>query len=199
MQSSLKIDRRLFVWLWLMICCCSVPAIAQTGNLEISRLMQILAQVETRESTFTEKKFLALLTEPLVSRGTLRYRRPNYVERLTTTPRQERFIYENGKITIESGDQQRQFQIKDQPALGALVESIRATLAGDEITLRRHYQLRLTGTRTGWNLEMSPVDPDLVSRIRLIRVSGVQDELRRLEILEASDDRILMIIDAVKR
>lgn len=113
-------------------------------------------------------------------------------------PRQERFTYENGKIAIESNGRQRQFQIRDQPALGALIESIRATLAGDEESLRRHYQLRLAGTRAKWSLEMLPVTPDLVSRIRLIRISGVQDELRQVDILEASDDRTTMTIDAVR-
>lgn len=198
MQPLPTTDYRCLVWLWLMISSVAVPAAAQTAAFEISQLMRILAQVETRESAFTEKKILALLTEPLVSSGTLRYRRPDYVERMTMTPKQERFIYENGKIAIESNGRQRQFEVRDQPALGALIESIRATLAGDEEALRRHYQLRLAGTRTKWNLEMLPVAPDLVSRIRLIRISGVQDELRQVDILEASGDRTTMTIDAVR-
>lgn len=182
-----------------MLSGCAVPAAAQTGVFEIPQLMQILAQVETRESAFTEKKILALLTEPLISSGTLRYRRPNYVERTTIAPRQERFIYENGKITIESSGRQHQFHVKDQPSLGVLIESIRATLAGDEKTLQRHYQLRLAGTRAHWDLEMLPVSSDLFSRTRLIRISGAQDELRQIDILEASGDRTIMMINAIKR
>jgi Outer membrane lipoprotein carrier protein LolA-like len=114
-------------------------------------------------------------------------------------PRQERFIYEGGKITVETAGRQRQIPIGDQPALGALVESIRATLAGDEDALKRHYRLRLSGTRDDWNLEMSPLASDLLSRIRLIRISGVRDELRKMELLEASDDLTIMTIDAVRR
>ncbi len=177
----------------------TAPTAAQTVVFEIPQLMQILAQVKTRESAFTEKKILALITDPLVSSGTLRYRRPDYIDRMTMVPRQERFTYENGKITMESNGRQHQFQAKEQPALGALVESIRATLAGDEETLRRHYQLRLAGTRANWNLEMSPITPDLVSRIRTIRISGVQDELRQVDIQEVSDDRTIMNIDAIRR
>lgn len=191
-------DLRQIAWFWLMLFWVS-PAVAQTGMFDVHQLMQALARVETRESAFTEKKILALLNEPLISSGTLRYRRPGYIERMTVVPRQERFVYEGGKITVETAGRQRQISIGDQPALGALVESIRATLAGDEDTLQRHYRLRLSGTRDGWSLEMSPLDSDLLSRIRLIRISGVRDELRQMELFETSDDRTIMTIDAVRR
>lgn len=192
-------DLRHLAWIWLVIGLWFTPATAQTGNFNIPQLMQVLARIETRESAFTEKKILALLNEPLISSGTLRYRRPGYIERMTVAPRQERFIYEGGKVTVETSGRQRQFQVKDQPALAVLVESIRATLAGDGDALQRHFQLRLSGTLAGWNLEMSPLASDLLSRIRLIRISGVQDELRQVEILETSDDRTIMMIDAVRR
>lgn len=192
------IDLRHRGWFWLVLGCWLAPATAQTGVFDIPQLMQILAGIETSESTFHERKILSLLNEPLISSGTLLYRRPDYIERLTMKPKQERFVYEGGKVTIETAGRHRQFQFNDQPVLGAFVESIRASLAGDESALRRHYLLRLSGTRDGWTLDMSPLAPDLLSRVRLIRISGMKNRIRQVEILETSDDRTIMTIDSVK-
>lgn len=139
---------------------------AQPSGFDIAQLMQLLSKIESHEAVFTEKKQLALLTDPLISKGTLRYRRPNYIERSSTAPRIERFIYENDKIIIETNGQQRSLQANTQPTVGALIESMRATLAGDEASLRRHYQLRLTGASANWTLELTPVHASLAKRIR---------------------------------
>lgn len=180
-----------------MACC--IPQASTAAEFGISQLMQALSRIEERESSFTEKKFIALLAEPLVSSGTLRYQRPARLERITLAPRPERFIYEGGKIVIESNGRQRQFQADAQPALAGLVESIRATLAGDEAGLRRHFGLKISGSPAGWTIEMSPLAPDLLSRLRQIRISGIGSELRKIEVYETSGDSTEMMIDAIRR
>jgi hypothetical protein len=174
----------------------ATPVQAQNAAFDVGDLMQTMAKTEASEAAFTETKHLALLAEPLVSSGTLRFRRPDYLERETLTPTRERFIYEGGKISIEANGRQRQLQVDAQPALAGLIESMRATLAGDEDALRRHYNLHLSGTLAHWNLEMLPKQDALAKRVRKIRVSGEHDRLRQIEISEASGDSTLMNIDA---
>lgn len=183
---------------WLGVFSIVIQAHAQSKIFDVAQLMQLLVGVETHDAVFTEKKQLALLTEPLVSKGILRYRRPNYIERNTTEPKPERFIYENDQILIEAYGRQRRIQAGTQPALGALLESIRATLAGDEEALRRHYQLRLTGSAAHWRLEMTPLQAELAKRIRQIRIAGSQEQLRLVEIFEVSGDQTHMTIGAVQ-
>jgi outer membrane lipoprotein-sorting protein len=178
---------------------CALPAYAQTEIFGIAQLMQNMARIEQQEANFHEQKILSLLSEPLTSSGTLRYRRPNYVERLTLSPRRERFVYENGKVTVGNDTRQRQFQADNDPSLGAFIESMRATLAGDEKGLRRHYALRLSGASEKWILELTPLESALASRIRLLRISGVQNNLKQIDILEVSGDRTVMTIDVADR
>jgi hypothetical protein len=175
---------------------CATPLQAQNPAFDVGDLMQTMAKTEASEAAFTETKHLALLVEPLVSSGTLRYRRPDYLERQTLVPTRERFVYEGGKISIEANGRQRQLQVDTQPALAGLIESMRATLAGDEDALRRHYQLHLSGTPAYWNLEMQPKQDALAKRVKKIRVSGEYGRLRQVEISEASGDSTLMNIDA---
>lgn len=189
---------RRLTFLWLAVVLFTTPAPGYAGMFGVGYLMQILAHVETHEAVFTEKKSLALLAEPLLSSGTLRYRRPDYVERITLKPQYERFLYEKGTITIEADGRQRQLRAQNQPALAALIESVRATLAGDEEALRRYYTLQVSGTAKKWVIEMTPTEPDVGKRIRWIRISGAQDRLQQVEILETSDDRTVMTIDTIR-
>lgn len=196
-MSVLKHLLRRFAWIvfaWFS----TTFAYAQQGAFDVVQLMRLLAKVESHEAHFTEKKTLVLLTEPMISKGTLRYRRPNYVERNTTSPKPARFIYENDDITVEANGRQRRIQANTQPALGALIESIRATLAGDEYALRRHYKLALTGTGTNWVLELTPVNASIAHRVRQIRITGAQEQLRLVEILEVSGDQTHMTIDTIQ-
>jgi outer membrane lipoprotein-sorting protein len=189
---------RQLAWIWFVWFSITIPVYAQSSAFQLAQLMQLLAKVETHEAYFTEKKTLVLLTEPLISNGTLRYRRPNYVERNTTSPRPERFTYEHDHITVEAHGRQRRIQADAQPALGALTESIRATLAGDEEALRRHYKLALTGTGENWALELTPVNAIMAQRIRQIRIAGSKEQLRLIEIFEVSGDQTQMTIDPAR-
>ncbi|MFN0160127.1 MAG: LolA-related protein [Burkholderiales bacterium] len=197
-MSSIRRWCRQPVHIGLLALCFASAAPAQTGSFDIARLMQLLARVEAHEATFTEKKQLALLTAPLISKGTLRYRRPHYVERNTSAPNPERFIYENGQIMVEANGRQRRLQAGAQPALGALIESIRATLSGDEEALRRHYRLLLTGNGANWVLELTPLHADLAQRLRQIRIGGSQEHLRTVEIFEVSGDETHMTIETAR-
>jgi hypothetical protein len=58
--------------------------------------------------------------------------------------------------------------------------------------------LRLTGTTANWALEMTPLHADLAQRVRQIRIAGIQEQLRLVEIFEVSGDQTQMIIDAVR-
>ena len=189
---------RQVAWIGLAWFSITISAYAQLGAFDVTQLMQLLAKVETHEAHFTEKKMLVLLTEPLISKGTLRYRRPHYIERNTTAPKPERFTYENDYITIEAHGRKRRIQTGSQPILGALMESIRATLAGDEEALRRHYKLVLAGTGANWALELTPANAIMAQRIRHIRITGSQDQLRLVEIVEVSGDQTQMTIDTTR-
>ncbi|MGC3972869.1 MAG: hypothetical protein QM771_00595 [Nitrospira sp.] len=49
-------------------------------------LMELLATVSSRQEHFTETKTLAMLTQPVVLKGTLAYVRPDRVEKHVTSP-----------------------------------------------------------------------------------------------------------------
>jgi hypothetical protein len=81
--------------------------------------------------------------------------------------------------------------IASQPALGAFLESIRATLRGDLAALRRHYRVELEGAPAGWTLVLLPSDPGMAELVTVIRIGGVGGQLTGMEVLETGGDRVV--------
>ena len=64
--------------------------------------MQELGQVKTAKGRFVERKYLAILTAPLESSGTLIYIAPDRLEKHTLAPRAESLVLEHDQLTLES-------------------------------------------------------------------------------------------------
>jgi len=48
-------------------------------------------------------------------------------------------------------------QLRAYPEVAGMIESLRATLAGDRQALERVYRLSLAGTSDDWTLELTPL------------------------------------------
>ncbi len=162
----------------------------------MQQLMQSMAGVKSSRKKFTERKYMSVLTRPLESSGTLAYQAPARLEKHTLSPRDERMVLDHGIIIIESpaGQVRRTMMVDQYPAVGAFVESIRATLAGDLKALEHYYQPTLEGDAAHWRLQLLPVDPATREVVREIHIEGRRNQIGSIEILEASGDRSVMTV-----
>jgi hypothetical protein len=135
-------------------------------------LMAQLAKVPAASASFTETKSLALLTTTLRSSGTLSYIAPDYVRKTTLIPAPQDFVLQNGGVTLSVNGQTKQFTLSQAPQLAGLVEGVRATLAGDLPTLRRYYNLSLSGGPDQWQLLLRPRDPALAKMLAWMSITG---------------------------
>jgi hypothetical protein len=162
----------------------------------MQQLMQEMAEVKSAHRKFTERKYLSVLTAPLQSSGTLDYRAPARLEKHTLLPKQENLILDQGIIIIENKARQvrRTMMISQYPAIGAFVESIRATLAGDMLTLNRYFQVKLEGNAAHWHLQLLPNDQATREVVREVRMEGHGKFIDSVEILEANGDHSVMTV-----
>jgi hypothetical protein len=158
--------------------------------------MRDLAQVDSARGRFVERKELAMLSAPLESSGTLVYTAPDRLEKRTLKPREENLLLEGERLTLESKarNQSRTFALREQPVIGAFVEGIRSTLAGDLATLRRYYRVSLEGSERQWRLMLEPVDPGMQNVISEIRIGGSGTWIDTIDIVESNGDRSVMTI-----
>jgi outer membrane lipoprotein-sorting protein len=166
-------------------------ALAQ-GAFTADELMRGLAAAGDSATAFVETRHSSALKTPLVTTGELRYARPARLERRVRTPVDERYIVEGDNVTIErKGGAPRTVSLASQPALGAFLEGIRATLRGDIATLRRFYRVELEGGADSWTLVLLPSDPDMAELVTVIRIAGARGRLTGMEVVETGGDRVV--------
>ena len=171
-------------------------AAAAPAALPVGELAQMLASVDSAKARFVETRHSALLKAPLVLQGTLAYRRPDRVEKHVLTPYDERIVVEAGRLTIENRTHNRRqtIAVSGAPGLAALVESIRATRAGDLPALQRHFALQVEGSRERWTLTLRPLDAQVGDYVVSIARSGSGARIAQVTIDETSGDRSVMEI-----
>ena len=161
---------------------------------DIERLMQALASVGVGRADFVETRTIAMLDKPLVSSGQLFYVAPDKLEKRTLKPRPESMIIEGNTLVIERGRQNMTLQVDSAPELAGFVNSLRGTLAGDRRALERSFALSLEGPPQRWLLTLKPLDARMAAAVTSIRISGVRDDVKSIEILQADGDRSVMAI-----
>ena len=175
----------------------AAPEPNNVSNWGVKTLMQDLAQVKSAKAKFVERKYLAILTKPLESSGTLIYTAPDRLEKHTLLPKPESMILERDSVTLENKtkNQKRTVMLQDYPVIWAFVESIRSTLAGDLQTLNRFYQVNLEGNPNQWRLLMVPNQRAMQDVVSEIRLGGSKNHIGTIEIIEAGGDRSVMTIN----
>jgi outer membrane lipoprotein-sorting protein len=167
--------------------------------LALDALMQALSAVPSRRASFEETRQLAVLTQPLVRRGTLEYVRPDRLEMHVTTPYAENVVVSGGTLTVERRSGVTRVELASQPALAAWIESLRATLAGDAASLRSHFDVAVEGTLADWHLTLVPREPALRAVVARVRIDGREGEPLRFTVDEVRGDQTVVDIAPRRR
>lgn len=180
----------------LALAAAPLPAMSDTAEWDISRLMQSLSRVETTRARFTERKYMRILKEPLTTSGLLEFHAPDRLEKRVLKPYEESYLVTNDTLVIEqpAKGSTRRFVLQRYPVMWAFVEGLRGTLAGNVEALRRFYAVKLQGTREHWRLELEPLDDAMREIITSIRIEGAEAQIGTIEILEKNGDRSVMTI-----
>lgn len=165
----------------------------------IQQLMQALAKAKPHHATFTEKKYIALLDEPVESSGELFFVAPDQLEKRTLLPHTETLVVNGNKILIERGNKTYYFTTQNLPELGVLINSIRGTLAGNQSALERSFQLKLTGNNDDWTLRLTPTNEKIQKLIKYIHIAGYQSQIKTIDVFQVDGDRSNMRIQPVKQ
>ncbi|NMF88032.1 outer membrane lipoprotein carrier protein LolA [Aromatoleum petrolei] len=173
------------------------PQAGAAESWTVAQLMQALGKHRSGQATFQERKYLAVLDQPVESSGELRFQAPDRLEKITLKPRPEALVLEGNNLSVTRGKKQFNVRLSDYGEVAGFIDSIRATLAGDRDTLERTYALHLAGNAERWTLTLLPRDTRMAEVVTRINISGSRGLLREIEILQADGDRSVMEIVAL--
>jgi outer membrane lipoprotein-sorting protein len=170
--------------------------LARADSWGLPQLMASLAQVQTHEARFTEKKTIALLKAPVESSGILRYRRPDHVEKHILQPKEEILVIDGDEVSMQEGaaGKRHSMRLQNNPALEALAESMRATMAGDLSTLRRYFAVKLEGSQAHWTLTLTPAEDTMRRNLKVLNIEGQADQVTQIRVAEVGGDTSVMVL-----
>ena len=180
--------------LWVALALATAAAVA--ADLTVAGLFARLAKERPAHARFHERKYIALLTEPVDSSGELTFTPPDRLEKRTTSPQPETLIVDATQLVVERDGRKRTFALDGNPGIAILIESIRGTLAGDLQSVSRQYSVELDGDAAKWRLTLRPRDPSLRTIVERVDIGGTAAEVRSVEIFQADGDRSVMTIEA---
>ena len=167
-------------------------ALAAAPAWTLDRLMSTLAQHKSGRATFTETKYLSIATQPVESSGELVFVAPDHLEKHTLSPKPEHLVVDGDMLTVERNNRKYTLALARYPELGAFIDSIRATLAGNRFALEQVYQVALAGRGDDWTLTLTPLDSRMLKVVSTITLDGTRDLLRSVAIRQADGDRSVM-------
>lgn len=181
--------------LWLLALTL-LPLTAARAADELERLMALLAAHPGGTVRFVERRHMAMLDAPLVSRGEMSYRAPDWLERRTLSPRLERLLLDKDTLTLERDQRRMSMPVSQRPEVEAFVASIRSTLQGDRAALERHYRVALQGQpEKRWTLTLEPLQARLRGIVTQIVISGVGVAVDRIDYTQSDGDRTEMRLE----
>jgi hypothetical protein len=181
---------------FLLALALSAPLLLPAADFSAPQLFDMLAKRKPVRATFHERKFMKLLDRPVDSSGELLFTPPARMEKKTVAPRPESVVIDGARITLTRGGKTYGMGLHDNPGVAVLVESIRATLAGDLGALTRTYSVALDGSAAKWKLILRPLDPAISTLVERVEIGGSQADVRAVEIFQSDGDRSLMTITA---
>ena len=165
---------------------------AASSGWNLDRLMATLAQNKSGRATFVETKYLSIAAQPVESSGELVFVAPDHLEKHTLSPKPEHLVVDGDMLTVERNNRKVTLALANYPELGAFIDSIRATLAGNRYVLEQVYKVALAGRGDNWTLTLTPLDARMSKVVSTITLDGTRDMLRSVAIRQADGDHSLM-------
>lgn len=159
---------------------------------EDERIAALLASVRARgafAAEFVEEKQLAVLAAPLRSRGEVEFAPPSRLRWEVREPVASVLRVDGERVEIsQPGAPTRRLDLATEPAVRALVESIRLFLTGDLAELHAAYEVAYRAHEAGWHVSLAPRAPALRRFVVSIELAGSGDALRELALRYANGD-----------
>ena len=172
--------------------CLLLPGWSAAEEADAAQLDALLARMaDTRgvSAEFLERREVALLVEPLESRGVLYFVPPDRMARFTSAPAFSALVSDGGALTFRESRDAPETDLSSSPMAAAFVENFMAVFSGDRDRLERFYTATLQAADEDWELVLVPRGKPLSRFIASVSLRGDRGGMRELAVQETDGDR----------
>lgn len=156
---------------------------------DLETLAHRLATTSGVVARFHERKHLALLEDPVESRGEMHFVPPDCLSWRVLRPGRSSLIIEGERVRFRDEASAEVLDLSANPVARHFVEAFVVLFNGDLEAMRERYALDFASGDEGWRLELVPRAARVRSLIESITLEGRGGPIERMELLEADGDR----------
>lgn len=146
----------------------------------VAEVLDLLAAEPGQRRGFTEHRFNALLSEPLVLEGYVVVTAEGALERVVQQPFAETATIDGDRATLEQNGRVREVDLNRRGRGVAYLRTLYALLRGDHGALDDAFELTVSGDYDAWELLLRPDRPELERWLTRVRVSGSAEQVTRI-------------------
>lgn len=166
----------------------------RANDLDPNTLIEQLAKPAPATIDFKEWRFSALLEQPLVVSGELRYIAADHLERFVRQPYREKTTIRGESVRVaRDGEKLRTFALKRAPELKSLLSAFGALLTGDSSAVEKNFEISASGEAQRWELTLVPRETRARQQIPQLIVTGEATEPSCLMMGNAGDSQSIML------
>jgi outer membrane lipoprotein-sorting protein len=167
----------------------SAEPAAEPRTPSLEALMAGMAETSGVWARFVEHKQIALLSEPIETRGTLVFVPPDRLRRSTAEPSRSELVIAGERFAFRDAAGADAVDLSASPLARQFVENFIVLFNGDLAKLRERYEPEFRSAGADWSLALRPRNRPLSDLIERITLVGTGPLLRSMEMLEKDGDR----------
>lgn len=172
---------------------------AASAAVDLPTLLSAFAGMPGLEARFVEEKRIALLAQPLESKGRLYFTKPGLLLRRVEAPSPSEVVITPDEVRLKEHGREQTIDLRTRRDLRPFIESLVWILAGNQKALADVYRLSFEPEREGapWQLTLTPKGEPLSRLVQHIRIRGKGLAVSEVEVRETSgDESVTRIVEA---
>lgn len=186
-----KISTILFL---LLICSVTSLAAAMTQQQKqdvITRINKAAAGLKSMNCSFTQTKYLSLLSDKMVSEGKMSYKQSNKLRWEYTSPYQYLFIFNGTKVYVGNKSRKDVIDTQTNKVFKEVARIMMSTVTGTALSNSSDFSIDVADGKSVWKVTLTPKKKEMRKMFTKIELSFNKSNLMiaEINIYEKNNDR----------
>lgn len=180
----------------LLICC--IVGVQAASTLSAAQQQEVIEKINASASkmksmscTFTQTKYLSLLSDKMVSSGKMYYKQPNKLRWEYTSPYDYLFVFNGTKVFVGNKSKKDVIDTNTNKIFKEIARIMMNTVTGKALSNKTDFTVSVAGNNTSWVVTLIPKKKDMkqmFSKIELV-FNKSNTMISEINIFEKNNDR----------
>ncbi len=199
MYIDSKMKKCLFLFCLLLLPFC---AVGQKIDQDAAKkeIVQAAARMKSMQCDFVQTKHLSMLSDQMVSRGTLSYQQSDKLRWQYTSPYSYTFVINGSEVLIRKGERSDRIDVNQSKVFKEIARIMMNSVLGRNLTDERDFKTTITSSADGWTARMVPQRKEMKRMFQtiLLNYNRKKATVTRVELIETNGDRTVIELKNIR-